>query len=348
MKTAKRLLSLILCAALLLSGVSLTAGAVSPAKTFPVTLDAQVKEICDEIKADSLLDIESMVTNLPDVSAPARVINKVMILDNGRFSEAMFALRDKCYAADQVTLGKVFYFIGAYFKTFTGCNIVIEEQPDGRNEFIIYLTYEDGSVDALHSSAFYDPETGLFYGKDDKGMFDIGFNFEMSDMVVYATINCWMRNFGFCLAYDIFSYTTPFYYYNTRRFKFYYAGKEWMIQIWKGRYMVANGAEVGVYNRFPGLIGSYYNCVSDEDMLNMSFDLYHDDELLFSRPECKHWWINGFQLSKTLYDAGELTLKFTVEMKDEAMLKAFTKAVKRELHRDVTYQVDGLKVYLVW
>jgi hypothetical protein len=121
-----------------------------------------------------------------------------------------------------------------------------------------------------------------------------------------------------------------------------------MIQAWKGMYVAANGAEIGVYNRTPGVIGTYYNCAGDEDMLNMGFDLYHDDELLFSRPESRHWWVNGFQLSKELYFADELTLKFTVEMKDEDMLAAFTRAVDREIHRDVKYSVDGLKVCLVW
>lgn len=344
----RKITSVILVAAVFVSVFSVSGNAAFFRKTLPVTLDAGSKEICDYIKNNSYIDIEKMVTTLPDISAPARIIGAVSVIDTDVFSDFMFEMRDRCYEEDQVPLGKMFYFIGAYFKQFESCEIKLEESSENEYEFIIYLRYADGSVDALHSSAFYNPETNQFYGKDDRGILDIGFNFDMNEMIVYATVNSWMREFGFCLAYDIFTYTTPFFFYNTRRFKFYYKGKEWMIQAWKGIYVAANGAEVGVYNRYPGMFGTYYNCVDDEDMLNMSFELYHDDELLFARPESRHWWINGFQLSKDLYDADELTLKFTIEMKDEAMLKAFLRSVNRNIYRDVTYTVDNLKVYLTW
>lgn len=314
---------------------------------FEVTIDESTKELCDIIKENSYLDIEKMVHNLPDISAPVRLINTVLPFDNSAFVNAMYSLRDKCYSQGRTALGKVFYLIGAYFKGFEKCDITLQEQEDGIYEFILDVTYSDGEVTSIHSGAYYDPGTGLFYGKDDKGMFEIGYNFEIGDMVIYATVNSWMRDFGFCLEYDILSYITPFYFYHTRRFKFFYGGKEWMIQAWKGIYVVANGAEIGVYNREPS-VGTFYNCVSEEDMLKMSFDLYHDDELLLSREENLHWWINGFKLSKNLYPAGQQTLKFTVEMKDEEMLKAFCKSVDFNVYRDVSYTVDGLKVSLVW
>ena len=335
----------------LLSAIMVFTSGIFPGlslKKFDITIDDRSREICDYVKENSYVDIEGLVTDLPDLTAPAKILNKVFFFDNGEFSEYMYQLRDKCYSDDRVMLGKLFYLIGAYFEVFESASVCLEEQEDGKYQFIIYVYYESGEVGRLTSGAFYDPNTGLFYGKDDKGIFDIGYNFDMNEMLVYATVNCWMRDFGFCLGYDIFSYVTPLYFYRTRRFKFYYAGKEWMIQVWKGMYVAANGAEVGVYNRSPGYIGTYYSCAGDEDMLNMSFDLYHGDELLFSRPECLHWWINGFQLSKELYSADELTLKFTIEMKDEQMLKAFTRSVDFNIHRDVTYRVEGLKVYMEW
>ena len=43
-----------------------------------------------------------------------------------------------------------------------------------------------------------------------------------------------------------------------------------MIQIWKGNYLISNGGEVGLYNRKPGSIGSYYNCANDEQMMEMT------------------------------------------------------------------------------
>ena len=332
----KRITALLLSIITVFSVFSLTGSAFSTGAALPVTLDERSLEICDKIKENSYVDIEKIVTTLPDLSLPVKIVGRVFYIDTALFTDLMLRLRDECYAQDHVLLGKVFYFMGAYFKGFDNCEVYLEDEGNNIYKFYVRLTYSDGTFDILDSGAYYNADTGLFYGKDEKGIFDVGYNFDINEMVIYATVNGWMRKFGFCLGYDLISYALPLYFYHTRRFKFYYGGKEWMIQAWKGMYVAANGAEVGVYNRYPGYIGTYYNCVDDEDMLTMSFELYHDDELLFTRPEAKYWWINGFQLSKDLYSADELTLRFTIEMKDEAMLKAFVRAVKHEIHRDVT------------
>lgn len=47
-------------------------------------------------------------------------------------------------------------------------------------------------------------------------------------------------------------------------------------------------------------------------------------------------------------EAKDLTLTFTVEMKDEEMLRAFCDALERNLWHDVTYSTDGLKVSVTW
>ena len=91
-----------------------------------------------------------------------------------------------------------------------------------------------------------------------------------------------------------------------------------------------------------------YNCAGDDELLNISFSLYHGDELLFSCAEQKHWWANGFKLIRHPCEAKDLTLTFTAEMKDENMLQAFCGALERNLWHDVTYSTDGLKVSVTW
>jgi hypothetical protein len=120
-----------------------------------------------------------------------------------------------------------------------------------------------------------------------------------------------------------------------------------MIQVWKGNYLVSNGAEVGIYNRDKIRFGTSYDCAGDEDMMNMSMKLYHGDDLIFERPEQLHWWLTGFKLSRTLYIPDKMTLDFTIEMKDEEMLKAFCKSIDKT-YKDMTYTVDGLKVNVIW
>ena len=343
----RRVFALILSAVMIPSGFSYSGKSVFGSAVFDVTLDEQTHELCELVKDSSYLDLEKIVTEMPNPAIPAKIIGTVFLLNTDGFRNLMFSLRDRCYAQGQTTLGKAFYLIGAYFRVFESCRVRLEKQDGGYYEFLLDVTYGDGHTDTIHSGAYYNEQTGLFYGKDDKGMFEIGFNFDINEMVVYATVNSWMRGFGFCLGYDILAYITPLYFYHTRRFKFNYGGKEWMIQAWKGMYVAANGAEIGVYNRqFP--TGTFYNSVSDDEMLKMSFELYHGEEFLFARPEGLYWWVNGFQLSKDLYSARELTLRFTVEMKDAEMLKAFTRAVDFNIWHDVSYTVDGLTVSLVW
>jgi len=319
-------------------------------KVFDISVDEQTHAILEIIKENSYLDIEGMITNLPDANEPARMIGKTLNLDTTMFREKMYELRDKYNSENDQVKAFMCYFIGAYMSVFEKCEVKLE--PRGNEyEFILYIYYSDGTIERLASGTIYNPETGLVHGTSDKGLTDLGFEFDMNEMVVYATFNCWMRNFGFCFGYDAFCYLTPFFDYRTRRFKFDYDGKEWMIQVWKGKYIVANGAEVGVYNREPGSQKdiTYYNCASDEDCLKMSFNLYHDDTLFLSRSAEKHWWVNGFKLcSDEIYLPNELTIDFNIEMKDIEMLKAFTESIDNNFYGDVTYTTNGLTVSVHW
>ena len=121
-----------------------------------------------------------------------------------------------------------------------------------------------------------------------------------------------------------------------------------MVQIWKGNYFISNGAEIGIYSRDESSFGTYYDCATDEQMMKMSMELYHGDDLIFSRPGQLHWWLTGFKISYNLYPADSMTLKFSVEMKDKEMLDAFCNAVDKHYMRDMTYTVDGLTVNVVW
>ncbi len=95
-------------------------------------------------------------------------------------------------------------------------------------------------------------------------------------------------------------------------------------------------------------LGTYYDCANDEQMMNMSMELYHGDDLILSRSNQLHWWLTGFKISDTLYPAKSQTLKFSIEMKDEEMLNAFCDAVENHYRNDMEYTVDGLTVNIIW
>ena len=346
----QRIIAFFLSVVSLLGGVPGSGRALMKPCVFDVTIDAATEEICTEIKEHCGLDIEKLVTNLPDVNEPVRLVNRVFSLDTTAFRKTMNEIRDDYYAQDNRTMGLICYFLGAYLSGFEKCDITLEptERFDGEYEFVLNVLYTDGDTEQVWTGAFYDPHTGEFHGRTDQGMASLGFNFNLREMLVYAPIHCWMRDFGFCFGYDLFCYTTPFFRYKTRRFKFDYQGKEWMIQVWKGRYIIADGAEIGLYNRPREKAGTYYDCAGDDELLDISFSLYRGDELLFSRAAQKHWWSNGFKLMRHPCEAKDLTLTFTVEMKDEEMLRAFCGALERNLWHDVTYSTDGLKVTVTW
>lgn len=304
--------------------------------------------IADETGVDVLLGLNS----LPKTNEGVKFAVETFNIDTVALREEIFKIRYKLDDMDMGPLASIMYYLGMYLSIIEECRVYCVPY-DGIGEdgwYVIHLQIEvsDGGIEDIDAGIIINPETGLVRGKNDDGMMGIGYNYSIYESLVFAPVHVWMRDFGFNLFYDFFSYTTPFFFYNTRRIKFDYEGKEWMIQVWKGNYLVSNGAEVGIYNRDKIKFGSHYDCVGDEDMMNMSMKLSHGDKLLFERPEQLHWWLTGFQLSKTLYPAETLTLDFTIEMKDEAMLKAFCESIDKNYHKDMTYTVDGLKVNVVW
>ena len=68
---------------------------------------------------------------------------------------------------------------------------------------------------------------------------------------LYARIDAYQKDLGYCYSYDesIIGVSSailcePIY--------FFYDGKEWMVEMWKGQYGIETGAEIGIYNRTAG------------------------------------------------------------------------------------------------
>ena len=117
--------------------------------------------------------------------------------------------------------------------------------------------------------------------------------------------------------------------------------------MWKGRYAIANGGELGIYTRPEEKEGSFYDCGADEDMLVMSVEVYHGDELLFKHGPMLHWWVTGFAINDTAYLPESLTLFATIEMRDEEMLEAASEAFETK-KGIIDYEVEGLTISFVW
>ncbi len=176
-----------------------------------------------------------------------------------------------------------------------------------------------------------------------------GFEYDAKQGIYYSHLNPLQRKFGFNVIYDMAAPMAGMFY-DTKRIEFVYDNREWMIQIWKGQYGITSGAEIGLYNRPMDRV-MQYDCADDEDLIEMQFDFYNQNELVFSRGPEKHWWLTGFKI----FNAGvpilidlDMTLKFT----NIAMARAFYNSLKKVAATSIidpmTYSIKGSTVYIHW
>lgn len=330
----------------------MTNGKFPPTERLNVSFDEYLLETNHYILANSGLDIVAIISNLPPLNITAGQITEKMKIDTVAMRELMYALRDECHKNGMSDLGNVYHFIGAYMSIIDEAYFyaVPTKENEKIYELCLDITYRDGYIETFYTGVMIDTVTGELYGKGGNGIFGIGFNFNMQEMLVYALVNAWHRDFGFAVIYDIAANALPIWDIPTRRFYFEYDGLEWLIQTWKGSYfLIATGAEVGVYNRVPGEeLGTFYNCATDDQLMMMTMKLSHKDTVLVDVGPEMHWWINGFKMNGMSYEPESLTLEFSIVMPDMEMVNAFTKSIENEKHKDTTYTVNGTTVSVIW
>lgn len=314
-----------------------------------ITVDNTIQGIVDSIKKEKGVDFGEVIALLPQLNKKAEIVTSGLMVDipvlQGLLKEVIQKLRDE----DKTALADLAGLFRVWLGIVDECQLQLnpaENQP-GLYRFEALITYRDGRQEVCTTGIMYDSNTNEIVGENGKPAV-LGFSMDLDQMFTYTGVNVWQRKFGFCMEYDLFCFLTPYIMnYVTQRIKFVYDNREWMCQIWKGTYFITNGGEVGFYTRPIGSIGTFYKCIDDEDMMEMSLSIYHKDELLFSREPVKHWWVTGFEVDSVCYAPITLTLVSTITMKDAEMLKAFTKALdKKALFLD--YEVNGLNVTITW
>lgn len=165
-----------------------------------------------------------------------------------------------------------------------------------------------------------------------------GYSYDPGQDIFFSHMGAWQRKFGYCRLYDealvplsMIIDCEPVY--------FEYAGKRWMIEMWKGQYALTTGCEIGIYAterpdiNIPGMFsGTFYYNASDSELLEMSCCLKKNGETLFTR-EDKHWWLTGFILGE-FSEPSELTQDVNITLKDEVMCNAFVKGLMKAGYTD--------------
>jgi len=192
---------------------------------------------------------------------------------------------------------------------------------------------------------------GMDYDELDKAIEIAGYAYDSKQDIFFSIMNPWQRTIGYCRLFDeaaaplgMIIDCEPIY--------FEYNEKKWMIGFWKGQYDLVTGGEIGVYTgaldlKIPGFFtGSFYNCARDSDLLQMSFILRKNGNVLFTR-EGKHWWLTGFKLGE-FSEPSELTMDIKIALKDKLMRDAFISGLRKTGYSDNEFSIDGNSVSFIF
>ncbi len=181
-----------------------------------------------------------------------------------------------------------------------------------------------------------------------KAVYAAGFLYDPGQDIIYSRRDPLQRQFGYGYGYDAAALGMAAIL-DCEPIFFDYAGKHWMIELWKGQYGLETGCEIGVYNRPIGSTSPVYalldatvgvrpgdpnpshnlffDCANDNELLVMASTLYKNGQELFFRGPEKHWWLTGFKWG--VYSRPqELTMDVSITCLDATMCAALVNALQ--------------------
>lgn len=172
---------------------------------------------------------------------------------------------------------------------------------------------------------------------------------EREDIVVTAT-DAWQRKFGYQTLYDRTAHSFQMVF-DCEPVYFYYEGRTYRIELWKGQYGINIGGEVGIYyaegilppEKFDGV---RFQSVSDEDMLMIDMTLCHRGQELFEFSH-KHWWLAGFCTGKYC-EPGDLAMKVSITFQNYDMMRCFVDSLVNMGYQKCDIAVCNLTVTVVF
>ncbi|MCL1952645.1 MAG: DUF4474 domain-containing protein [Oscillospiraceae bacterium] len=142
--------------------------------------------------------------------------------------------------------------------------------------------------------------------------------------------------------------------------------KDWMIQMWKGRYgLVMLGGEIGIYTKPSTQTSEHYYAAVPEEELVMAMDVYQQNlktgatpkKLLTRGPESA-WWLTGFVPGSYFeYNKkSEIILVADIGFPNEDMLGLFTNGIRSAGFQEgspgrdnpETYRISGTHIKIAW
>lgn len=175
-----------------------------------------------------------------------------------------------------------------------------------------------------------------------------GFRYILSQDIFTSNLDALQREFGYNDLYD----NTASYFnmvFDCEKFYFDYQNTTWRIEFWKGLYGINIGSEIGIY-RADHIVPpekrstTHFHCISNEEMLVLSLELFWDYTSLFYINE-RHWWLTGFSLGRTT-QLENLWSKVSITFPNAEMLNLFLRAVREKGYTHHEYYTWDLTVYI--
>lgn len=336
----------------------LTLGLFPNGSSMDITMDETMQEAFDSLEGDSGFALAEIAGEVPDFFYYLRWMYALNPNIYNTLRDTLLAKSNEREAAGDDVLKVVDRILGASIAMPTGLHIYSVERAylAGGHRVMFDLVYADGSHYAMDTGVNYHPETGIF-SQYDVGVASTGFDVNVKEGYAYSAVNPQLQRFlKYSKLYDIaFLKTNDMVNVLTVRLQFEYQGQDWMLQLWKGRYFIGSGGEVGLYHKEKDTFGgeyAFYDCAGQDERIPMSFRLYekNSEVAIMARPLTLHWWMTGFCLQDTLYPPEQLRLETEVIPADAEMLAGLIGALdKQVLAGELTYELrDNNTLAIVW
>lgn len=176
-----------------------------------------------------------------------------------------------------------------------------------------------------------------------------GFVYDKTNDIICSNLYPWQRNLGYCKLYDEVAPTFNMII-DSEPIYFEYDNRKWLIELWKGQYGMNTGSEIGVYVsemeeiNIPGIFsGTFFNAVSDKELLNIYFKLKINEEELFKRQDY-HWWLTGFDVG-VFSNPQRLSMEIKIAFPNSIMKNEFLGGLKRSGYRDDEIKIINNTIY---
>ena len=214
--------------------------------------------------------------------------------------------------------------------------------------FIVFYFDTQGEPYWTNIHVRYNAKTGRVYGEGGNGLFWLGYEFEMGQMMVRTdAVNSWHRSVGYSILYDLFAPVVGSYI-GTLRFPFEYNGRDYMVQIWRGIYgWFSNGGEIGLYEKPTGR-PIFWDC--SDTQLDISMQVYKGGRMLFDFGTQHTWWLGGFRVTSpgNLVLPRGLGMTGSIAFEDPAMLEAFLASFEKNKDASITGKAEGMTFSFEW